>query len=245
MSVDRGTVTVPRCPEDGVLIAWIDDALDAEEAAVVAEHVDGCSSCANRLQSLRMRATDVGAWLARHDAEAPRPGAYDLGFHRRSGGRSGLGVRTRWGLAAGIVLAVGLAAGPARGWLREHFLRSSSAGGEAVPAAVMDAVTGTSFEPGSDRLVIAFDAGVEGRTLSVAPTPGSRVTLEAPASHAEVVMRPDRLEIHDAAEPPGAYRISVPEAVREVVIRVPGAADIVLTADALEGARTVGVPRGR
>ena len=40
-------------PDEGTIHAWLDDALDADASALVAEHVAGCASCEARVAEAR------------------------------------------------------------------------------------------------------------------------------------------------------------------------------------------------
>lgn len=216
-------LTLDACPGDEVLMAHLDDALGDADRAALDRHLDSCEECARRIRALADRSRRLGAWLQAHDPEPPSREAYDVTPPRRRV------IRPRqWAIAASVVLAVGVAAGPARGWLLHRLgLADEGPVAEVAPPAV-DATTGTSFVPRGGEVVLVFDAGVAGRRLMVSASEDSVATLVSPTSDAAVVLRPDRLEIHDAGTVGGEYRLSVPGGVSQVRLRVPGDQDVVI-----------------
>src|SRR5262245_55967455 len=61
-----------RCYDEGVLRAYLDDALPAAERAAVGAHVPGCAACQALLAQQHALATRVGALLAA-PADLPDP----------------------------------------------------------------------------------------------------------------------------------------------------------------------------
>lgn len=220
-----------------LLLRLLDDDIDAAERETLRAHVDGCPTCADRLRALRERSAGVSAWLARHDPPAPERSEYDLRVSTRTSPR-----RAWWAIAATVVLAVAVAAGPARAWLMARLGIGEPPAAQSSGDPAPSAMTATAFIPQGGVLAIAFDAGVRGRTLSVIQSTDSLATLDENPSRAEVVVGPDRLDVHDADQPPGAYRLTVPVSVTTVLVRVAGAREIVVHPEART--RVVDIPSG-
>lgn len=225
------------CPDTNTLVRWLDGELDTSQREGLRAHLDTCPKCAAKSRALKARSEHVSAWLASHDPIVPDRSRYDLRVPSRTPF-----WRHRWAVVIGVVVAVGVAAGPARAWL----LARLGLGEARVTQTVGDRqvpTTATAFVPRGSIVTVTFDAGVGGRTLAVRRTAGARVSLDAAESGAEVVVGPDRLDVHDAKEPPRAYRLSVPSTVSTVRVRVPGVADVVVHPDA--SPRVVAIPSGR
>jgi len=219
-------------------MGYLDDALAPEARAGVAAHLRDCARCADRLRELEARSRGVGAWLARHEPPPPPREAYDLVARPRT-----TSTPRRWAIAAGIVLAVGVVAGPARGWLLGRIGLAPDGPAASPPVATGETST-TSFVPAGDEVTVSFDAGATGRRLVVALGTDPLVTLRAPAPDVELLVRPDRVEVHDAHQPPRDYRLTVPAGVRRIRVRVPGARDLVLAPGPVGETRIVDVPPG-
>jgi len=226
------------CPDDGTLVVYLDGGLEPGARADVAAHVHDCVRCADRLAELEARSRGVGAWLARHEPTPPPREAYDLAARPRTAS-----APRRWAIAAGIVLAVGVVAGPARGWLLGRIGLAPDGPAASPPVATGETST-TSFVPAGDEVTVSFDAGATGRRLVVALGTDPLVTLRAPAPDVELLVRPDRVEVHDAHQPPRDYRLTVPDGVRRIRVRVPGARDVVLAPGPVGETRIVDVPPG-
>lgn len=225
------------CPDTEILLRWLDDELDSSQREALNAHLDTCSTCAEALRALEARSEHVSAWLASHDPTAPERSTYDLHLRARTPF-----WRRRWAIVVGVVLAVGIAAGPARAWL----LARLGLGGAAVTQTVSDRqtpTTATAFVPQGSIVTVAFDAGVAGRTLVVTRSADGRASLDAAASSAEVVVGPDSFDVHDAHQSPRAYRLSVPSTVSTVRVTVDGADDVVVRPG--PSARVVAIPAGR
>lgn len=227
-----------RCPEDGELVAYLDGALEEEVRERMERHVETCGVCRERLREIEGRSDRVGAWLARHDPQAPPRTSYEL--HRARGSGSG----RRWGLAAGIVLAVALAAGPARGWLLERLGWRGAPDAPAGETTRVEEGAATSFAPAGTTLTLSFGAGVRGRRILLEPSGDSLVTLRAPGPDVALVVGPGRVDVRDAGTSGREYRLALPQRVERVVIRVPGADSLVVLPDAGGAPTTVAVPTG-
>jgi hypothetical protein len=234
---------IPSCPDAGDLVAWLDGALEPAELARVRHHVESCAPCRRAAEDLRARSAAVSAWLARADVPPPRRDAYDLrprgGAHGDRDRRSGW--RVRWGIAAGIVLAVAVGAGPARGWLLERLGLEPDRPASTAPEAGLTERASTSFVPLGSEITLAFTAGVSERTLVVRRSPDARATLSAPHPDPELLVGPGGVEILGAAGA-GEYHLAVPAGIERVRIRVAGAPDRVVEVGAAD--RTVAVPSG-
>lgn len=226
------------CPDDGILLGYLDDALSPEEREGVATHVDACRRCAETLQTLGVRARGISDWLTRHEPEPPTRAAYDLA-PRRSRGT----LRRHWMAAAAIVVTAGVAVGPARGWLLQQFGLVTARNERVAPSRAGQPAT-TAFLPVGPEVTLDFDAGVDGRRLSVERWADSLVTLRAPGPDIELVIRPNGVEIHDARQRPRDYFLTVPVAIQWVLIRVPGAPDVRVTPGVAGDAHVVEVQPG-
>lgn len=226
-----------HCPADETLLCWLDGELDPSERDVLRAHVDSCSVCADTVRSMQARNERLSAWLVRHDPEVPGRSAYDLSPRTRTPRR-----HVRWAAAASVVLAVGVAAGPARAWLLARLGFGSPGTEEIADAPAPALTTATAFVPRGSTVTVAFDAGVKGRTLAVTRAADNRAALDAAESAAEVVVGPDRFDVHDAGQAPLAYRLTVPATVTTVRVHVAGAADVVVRPDST--VHVVGIPTG-
>ncbi len=219
-------------------MGYLDDALAPEARAGVAAHLRDCARCADRLRDLEGRSRGIGGWLARHEPEPPPRAAYDLAARPHTAS-----LRRQWAIAAGIVLAVAVVAGPARGWLLGRIGLAPDGPGAASPSPAGETTT-TSFVPTAVEVTVSFDAGTGGRRLIVERGADPLVVLRAPAPDVELLVRPDRVEIHDAGQPARVYRLTVPATVHRVRVHVPGARDVLLSPGTTDEARIVDVPPG-
>ncbi|HSB75014.1 MAG TPA: zf-HC2 domain-containing protein, partial [Terriglobales bacterium] len=71
-----------NCPEDGRLQASLDDELDATELHELNQHLDSCSVCRDRLQTMRAQTEQVRSSLAGLAAEAQEPADAARAFAR-------------------------------------------------------------------------------------------------------------------------------------------------------------------
>lgn len=238
MTPERTGEAGGRCPEEGVLVAYLDGVLEEDARSRVERHVDECDACRERLGTLERASARVGEWLAHHDPQVPRRTAYRL--HDGPGS----GARGRWALAAGVVLAVALAAGPARGWLLERI--GWDGGAEPAPEAALpvEEVSATSFAPRGATLTLSFEAGVPGRRVLVRRAGDSLITLRAPGPDVALLVGPGRVDVRDGEAAGRDYRLGVPEGVERVVLRVPGADSVVVLPDPEGVERVVDVPPG-
>jgi anti-sigma factor RsiW len=226
------------CPDVEVLLGWLDDELDPSRREAVGAHLETCSTCAETLRALEARSEHVSAWLARHDPAVPDRSTYDLRLRSRTPF-----WRRRWAIVVGVVVAVGVAAGPARAWLLARLGLAGAPTAHSVGGGIQVPTTATAFVPRGSAVTVSFDAGVTGRTLTVTRSVDTHVSLDAAASSAEVVVGPNGFDVHDASQPPLAYRLSVPSTVTTVRIHVPGAQDVVVRPDV--AVHVVAIPAGK
>jgi anti-sigma factor RsiW len=224
------------CPDIEILLGRLDGELDASRRAALDAHVDTCPKCAQTVRELEARSQYVSAWLAKHDPAVPDRSTYDLRL------RAGTPFwRRRWAIVIGVVVAVAVAAGPARAWLLGH-LGLTRARVTQTTDDRQSPTTATSFVPQGSIVTVGFDAGVRGRTLMVTRSADSRASLDGTASSAEVVVRPDGFDVHDAHQSPLAYRLSVPSTVTTVRVKVDGAEDVVVHPE--PSVQVVAIPAG-
>lgn len=236
MKPETRSVPPGPCPDVEALVRLMDDELDPADREALLGHLHVCPTCDDRLRTLESRSGQVSAWLARHDPPVPGDSEYDLRPPRVPGRRS------RWALAASIVVAVAVAAGPARGWLLARLGFSATPTSDVHRAQHPSLSTTTAFVPYGTTVSVTFDAGVQGRTLSVTRSADTLVSLAVSPSRAEVVVGPDRLDVHDAGQSPIAYRLSVPATVSEVRVKVNGADDVIVPVGG--SMRVVAIPVG-
>lgn len=246
MNRSPGRATPDHCPDEGVLVGYLDGALEPDERARLQVHLEACPACGERLRGLARRTERVRTWLSRHDPEVPGSASYELAGPRTSGRRGGRdsGVRGRWALAAGVVLAVALAAGPARGWLLERVGLDAWFGSEGGDPTPVEEVSTTAFVPRGPEVTLVFESGVTGRRVVLERSPDSRLTLRVPGPDVELMLGADRVEIRDPDAAARAYRVAVPAPVERLVILVPGAEALVVGPRPGGGERVVEVPRG-
>lgn len=226
-----------QCPNDAGLVAFLDDAMDVEERLRIEAHLRTCAACDERVQRLRARSEAVTAWLQRHDTSPPPRSAYDLRPRRRPAS-----VR-RWAAAASVILAVAVAAGPARGWLLARLgLRSPDTPVTTMPAtSLRDA---TSFRPTGPEINIVFTMEAGPRRLLITRSDESLVTVRAPSPEAELLLRPGSVEIRDPSLGRRDFGVSLPASVERVRVRLAGASDTVITLPSGAVSKTVDLPGG-
>lgn len=223
------------CLSDGVLVAFLDDALERRRREAVKRHLDECEVCRERLDTVRDRSELVGQWLRRHDAPAPPREAYDLGDARSGGasesrrgtgrergmdsGRGKKGFRAGpWiAAAATVVLAIALA-GPVMGWVADRIRDLTGPGEEQVAREDVDART--AFATSAREIEITFESPETGGTLVVVSATDSLVTLVAPADDIALTVRGGQVEVDNRSAPTGEYRLRVPEGVERLTYSI-------------------------
>lgn len=222
--------------EEGVLVAWLDGALDGAERDAVAAHVEACQACADRAAALEARSRRMTRAL--DGADGPAPGAAEwrevLETAQRGDRRTvphapfGLSA-SRWRKAAGWTLAFvaagALATSPVRAWIGDRWdaLRGGDEPTPAVSTTTVDAAGGASLSfalPGPEMDVLVQTAQVGG-TFTVRFGDAAKASvrvLEGGTEHL-TVGRPG-LRIANASASTTSYEMLAPAGVARVVVAV-------------------------
>lgn len=229
---------------EGALVALLDDEMDGAAAKTARAHLALCADCSARLEALDRADRRVRDWMTAHDPAPPPRDAYVL-----EPARSAPSPRLRWAAAAALVLAIAVAAGPARAWILDRVGLDDRdvPAEEAGPLAAHEPGTaGTSFSPTSPEVRIDLTDIDGARELTLAVHDGRRVHLLVPEGDVEVLVRPDGLEVRDPARTHRRYRLEVPASVLRVRLVRPGpAGDTVLAPPAPGGTLVIPVrPHG-
>lgn len=202
-----------RHADDAMLLRLLDHELADDAAEALRVHVATCLPCRDRLAALERRDERVRAWLEAHDDPPPARGDYHLGASAVAPARRP--APRRWLTAASIVLAVAVAAGPARGWILERVGLTSSSTVDAPTAA---ATASTSFLPRSSTLLIDLVGPVSSRRVVVERSEDALVHVIAPDDAAELLVRPSGIRLVDATQGGRTYRLSLPASVSQLRI---------------------------
>ncbi len=229
-------------PNDGQLLAWLDEELEPEDGTGVREHLEACTECRRRGEVLRREAQAFSeAVLALDEVAAGKadPGPLPIAAAISSAGGHRL-RRTGWSLAraAGLVLvAAGAAAAlvpgsPVRAWLEGFGADEGS--GTVAPAATAPAAetesdagikpgaTAISVELSEGRLVVNL-RGFTGNSnvhVSLTNAPRASVRVEGALEVPRFVTGPGTLEVIGARE--GEIWVEVPRSARDAVVQVGG-----------------------
>lgn len=207
--------------DDGVLIAFADNALAPPERAETAEHVLACRECRKRLDELNDASETLASALALLDAP------HDAERARRALESRLAGQRTSWNArsfvrAAGLilVLAAGASAAvpgsPVRTWIRAVITPEPVL---EAPARTLDTTSAVSIAPVNGRIEIAVldpDAGTTLRVRSVDEEQAT-VTVPQPAAPPRFRTSPGRIEVQGVS---GVVEIDVPRSAEHVSILV-------------------------
>ena len=165
---------------DELLSARLDGALDAGEAARVAEHLSGCADCARRVDLLGATARAVSGL-----PDEPLPAALDLSFLAPATATDPLVLpaNRRWRppawaapvLAAAALLLVAVSVAP--GLLARR-----------VPATDSSTASGAQFNQGSDRSGVV--PATPGALAPGALAPGAAQNADGSLSHDSIVQGP-------------------------------------------------------
>lgn len=236
---------------EGALVALLDDEMDGTAAETARAHLALCADCSARLEALERADRRVRDWMTAHDPAPPPRDAYEwqaaLGPRTRRASKPGalLSPRLRWAAAASLVLAIAVAAGPARAWILDQIGLDDRdvPAEEAGPLAGHEPGTaGTSFSPTSPEVRIDLTDIGGARELTVAVHDGPRVHLLVPEGDVEVLVRPGGLEVRDPSRTHHRYRLDVPASVLRVRLVRPGpAGDTVLVPPAPGGTLVIPV----
>jgi anti-sigma factor RsiW len=209
---------------------FLDGELSAPEQGIVREHLAQCADCRGRVAAARQADAELQAQLRQLDHTPPRITAAQV-VARAMGARAP-GVR-RFGWAAGIVLALGIAGAayaapgsPLRGWVRAALTWVGAGKVEQAPA-------GIAVAPGAG-LVITFTSAQTAGLVRVSLTDGAEVVVRAPRGAGTFTSDVERLVIHNSGSA-ATFDIEIPRAAPRVEIHVQGARVFVK-----EGARVTG-----
>ena len=216
---------------DAQLVRYIDRACEGVEESRIEAHLVTCRACSNRLERVRHRLGRLSDVLALADL----PGQVELVGPAGSLRRPGIGVpgrapsargRQRLRVAAMILLTLAGAFtfSPVRAWVSEGL---SALIGGAVPE-----VAGTQPETAGFG-VITFATTTEDFVLHlVSAQAEGAVVLRAAAVYRasaqvvegdgteELAVLPTGLQIRNSADSRATYRITVPETLRSVSVRI-------------------------
>lgn len=200
------------CPDEGRLLAYLDDALNSSEARDLTSHVDDCAGCRERLRVLRRRSERVGGWIRRHDPPVP-PAERLVPARRRP---------LRWAAAAVLLLAFGALSVPVAGWLAD---RLQSIGSDPVPTVAPVEPDGveqlvTEFSVQGDELTVRLEepAGVNAQLIMTRGGELDRAVLTVPDARVGLVVDPAGVELRRLGEVGGDVRLEVPTSVERVRI---------------------------
>lgn len=205
--------------EDGELLRWIDRDFGPGQRAAVRRHVASCGTC-------RARLTEIERWSALLHR------AVGTVAHPRRPSR----WRRRLAAAAGIAIAVGLAAPPVRAWMFQRVAAvwsvfaaepGDAAGGRA-PTAGPDAPPGTSvtFAPEGPvfRVYVTSFQAVGALTLATVDADVVSAAVLGGDGGEELLVLPSGVRIRNLPASSADYAIRVPVGVREIVLQIGDAA---------------------
>jgi hypothetical protein len=209
-------------PDDEQLQRFLHRELNADSRRSVSEHLVTCGNCRERLFDLERDQKEVYRLLQRVDSPPPAITAAEVAAAARAS-------RFEWGrLAAGILLAVGLAGGayampgsPLRDWIRGA--RDTIQGSERPPTPVeppMPLMAGLAVPPG-ERLVILFERAHPQSQARVSIGDWTEVRVRGPSGGATFGSEADTLRVGNR-DSTATFEIEIPRDARKVEIRVAG-----------------------
>jgi hypothetical protein len=232
-------------PNDGEILAWLDDELEREEGVGVREHLESCEECRARVDILRRESEWFSRAVLMLDDElagVTDPGPFAVAA-ARSASRKGKSIRkTGWSLAraAGLILvAAGAAAAfvpgsPVRAWLdglREVDVPAATVVAEPrmetpEEVEVTPGPTAISIEPQSGSLVVSLQGFGLDSNVHVRLTDSRRasVRVEGAAESPRFITGPGLVEVIGAEE--GDIWVELPRSARDAVVRVDGEAAV-------------------
>jgi hypothetical protein len=234
--------------QDGDLLRLIGDEVSAGEAAAAAAHLEHCTDCACRLESLRAELNQLASLLAVSRAAAIDPArrarsraavqqAAVRKIATRQANRRRFAMPSLMARAAavvGLLAATGLAASTVGPWLvrqAQELFRDEPAA-VAIPEPVAHAVRGSvvAFAPTGTDFVIELATGQEGGslTLRISDTRSASARLMGSDGELDVVVLPASLRIANHATATADYEIVVPAHLRSLRVRVGNAEELVL-----------------
>ena len=232
-------------PNDGDILAWLDDELEREDGVGVGEHLRSCEQCRARVDILRRESEGFTRAVLMLDdglAGVADPGPFRVAV-AVSGSRKGRSIRnTGWSLAraaALILVAAGAAAAfvpgsPVRVWLDGLWEADVPATAVVVEprmetpeeAEVTPGPTAISIEPHSGSLVVSLQGFGLDSNVHVRLTDSRRasVRVEGAAESPRFITGPGLVEVIGAEE--GDIWVELPRSARDAVVRVDGEAAV-------------------
>lgn len=254
--------------DDSDLLALVDDEFTPMERDVRLAHVARCDGCAARLQTLRLRTSNLSRLLA--DVQLPD----DFVFPRMPEPSTVIPItalpprrtwmHSAWARAAIIALVVIVSfatVAPLRAWVMERWsdVREMLGGRDAAPAPAAPASQPAApasqpaapepqpaggatvyFTPASGRFVLTVSERQASGTLTLGRAEGSEGTAEVIGGATETpLVSESGIRILNTHGSTASYRVLLPSSVARVRVRVGGGAPIEVTADELARGRVV------
>ena len=223
-----------RIPDQGDLVRYMDDELDATDRAWVEEWLARTPALQESLERMEDASNIVLRTVSEHPI-VPTPPPPDWNTLHRPG-------RIRWGRAAVLLIAAAslLTAPPIRAALSEGIRAVAGWFSAPAPPSTPPPSDGASALiralPDGPILTIRIEGAWPGGTLSLAPNSDAFVSAATPPS-AEVLFQSGAVVFRFPDTPLGsqsvALRVGVPREVETVGIRIPG-----------EPTREISAPRG-
>ncbi|HEX6748196.1 MAG TPA: hypothetical protein VF092_12950 [Longimicrobium sp.] len=254
-------------PDDGLLLRLMDGEADPAERADAARHVETCIACRERMARVRLRRERLTAMLAAADFPIPgsiapasaktEPEVIPLRARRPAPARP----RATWLRAAAtivLLLAAAAMATPARAWIaqwlgarwaaithRETTPRPAPAPAPAAPVAPQTRTSAqVRFVPAGSELRVDVAHPQAAGALTLVPVAGPSAGAEVVGGdEVNLLVIPAGVRIGNADGTVASYRITVPEAVRRVRVRIAGGGEVVVPRAEIGGGRTIPLAR--
>jgi anti-sigma factor RsiW len=227
---------------DGLLQAYLDGEIDGTAAAVLRDHLGGCTACAAELETLRQAGRQAHEALAVLIApEPPMSRARAALAAERRASRSGvrrLGARSLAKAAMLLLTLAGAGAAAIPGSPVRRALEASIArvaelirGPEspvASPAEPMAddpaalAATGASVAPANGRVRVVLHAPAQGTDVVVRLVDAPRAEVETATLEAGVRFRTGAGRIEVSSLSPGTVTIVIPRSVQNATVEIDG-----------------------
>lgn len=193
--------------DDGALVRYLDEQCEADEAGMVAAHLDRCARCGERLGALRARSRAVSAALRAADPPLPRARA----AARRS---------FRVAAAAVVVLGVAGTVRPVRAWIADgaealwQAVTGRGARDQRATPSIPDGkgATAVSFVPTDGPFTVEVRGRQAAGTITLRGVPGdtARAMVRGGTGDEDLVILPAGLRIANAVGSVASYEIEVP-----------------------------------
>jgi hypothetical protein len=252
--------------DESDLLHLVDGDLPPMERDVYLLHVAQCEACAEQLQTLRRRTSNLSALLAEvelpDDFVYPRMPERPATVHPLLPQRGGW-MRSGWARAAAVVLLVALpfaGVAPLRAWAMDRLGAAWSEvrglfGGDsdapaptpqpapapAAPAAPAETAGSTLFfTPSGARFALTIGSAQAGGSLTIGRAEGSEGTVEVTGGTSETpVVSESSVRIENEAASTASYRVLLPPSVRTLTVRIGSASAVTLDAAVLAAGRTM------